>query len=165
MEAEGAVLPIGRPITKAEERELKRLRRKVKNKLSAQDSRRRRKEFMSHLQVENEQLRTKVSSSPLHPVVPNPISPLSLPKKIWLFYLQCFVRVSHHSRSTSCRARRALLPAMPLPCKTRFAGVWAFLPLIHPSLPSELLPPPPPRAQQAQRPIPAPARAWGHVRA
>lgn len=58
--AEGVVLPVGRAITKAEERELKQLRRKIKNKLSAQDSRRRRKEHMSTLEVENQDLRSQV---------------------------------------------------------------------------------------------------------
>lgn len=58
--AEGVVLPVGRAITKAEERELKQLRRKIKNKLSAQDSRRRRKEHMSTLEVENQDLRSQI---------------------------------------------------------------------------------------------------------
>ena len=57
------VLPREGPITKAEERELKRLRRKIKNKISAQDSRRRRKEYMSQLELENEELRGQVCLS------------------------------------------------------------------------------------------------------
>jgi cyclic AMP-responsive element-binding protein 3 len=60
IEAEGVVLPAEGPITKMEERELKRLRRKIKNKLSAQDSRRRRKEYMSLLEEENQALKDQV---------------------------------------------------------------------------------------------------------
>lgn len=60
LEAEGIEVPSDGPLTKAEERELKRLRRKVKNKLSAKDSRRRRKEHMSVLEGENDLLRQKV---------------------------------------------------------------------------------------------------------
>lgn len=62
LEAEGIPVPSNGPLTKAEERELKRLRRKVKNKLSAKDSRRRRKEHMSVLEVENEKLRERIDS-------------------------------------------------------------------------------------------------------
>lgn len=60
MEAEGATLVQDRAITKAEERELKRLRRKIKNKLSAQDSRRKRKEYISQLESENQELKNQV---------------------------------------------------------------------------------------------------------
>lgn len=60
LEAEGVNVPLQGPLSKEQERELKRLRRKIKNKLSAQDSRRRRKEYMSTLEAENQQLQEKV---------------------------------------------------------------------------------------------------------
>ena len=60
MEAEGVVLPSSGPITRIQERELKQLRRKIKNKLSAQDSRRKRKEYVGQIEDENELLKEKV---------------------------------------------------------------------------------------------------------
>ncbi|OQR72346.1 cyclic AMP-responsive element-binding protein 3 protein 2-like, partial [Tropilaelaps mercedesae] len=48
--AEGYPVPTRLPLSKAEERSLKKIRRKIKNKISAQESRRKKKEYMDSLE-------------------------------------------------------------------------------------------------------------------
>uniref|UniRef100_A0A2S2PKH0 Cyclic AMP response element-binding protein A n=1 Tax=Schizaphis graminum TaxID=13262 RepID=A0A2S2PKH0_SCHGA len=48
--AEGYPIPTRLPLTKAEEKSLKKIRRKIKNKISAQESRRKKKEYMDTLE-------------------------------------------------------------------------------------------------------------------
>uniref|UniRef100_A0A8C2JSM1 Cyclic AMP-responsive element-binding protein 3-like protein 2 n=1 Tax=Cyprinus carpio TaxID=7962 RepID=A0A8C2JSM1_CYPCA len=67
--AEGYPVPTKLPLSKAEEKALKKIRRKIKNKISAQESRRKKKEYMDTLEKkvetcsnENNELRRKVET-------------------------------------------------------------------------------------------------------
>merc|ERR1712142_1457707 len=67
--SEGYSIPKKLPLSKAEERSLKKIRRKIKNKISAQESRRKKKEYMDSLerkydlmQSEANQWRSKVET-------------------------------------------------------------------------------------------------------
>ncbi|XP_030748871.1 cyclic AMP response element-binding protein A-like isoform X2 [Sitophilus oryzae] len=59
--AEGYSVPTRLPLTKAEEKSLKKIRRKIKNKISAQESRRKKKEYMDQLEKKVEILVTENS--------------------------------------------------------------------------------------------------------
>ncbi|XP_014665080.1 PREDICTED: cyclic AMP-responsive element-binding protein 3-like protein 2 isoform X2 [Priapulus caudatus] len=66
---EGYPVPIKLPLTKSEEKVLKKIRRKIKNKISAQESRRKKKEYVDALEKmcenfsgENMDLRKKLES-------------------------------------------------------------------------------------------------------
>ena len=48
--SEGYPIPTKLPLTKQEEKNLKKIRRKIKNKISAQESRRKKKEYMETLE-------------------------------------------------------------------------------------------------------------------
>ncbi|XP_042640516.1 cyclic AMP-responsive element-binding protein 3-like protein 4 isoform X2 [Tyto alba] len=70
---EGVTLPGTLPLTQAEERILKKVRRKIRNKQSAQDSRRRKKEYLDGLESRvaacsalNQELRRKVQELEKH---------------------------------------------------------------------------------------------------
>lgn len=72
---EGVSLPSHLPLTKAEERILKKVRRKIRNKQSAQDSRRRKKEYIDGLEsrvaacsAQNQKLQEKVQELERHNV-------------------------------------------------------------------------------------------------
>uniref|UniRef100_A0A8C9DKS7 cAMP responsive element binding protein 3 like 1 n=1 Tax=Prolemur simus TaxID=1328070 RepID=A0A8C9DKS7_PROSS len=87
--AEGYPIPTKLPLTKAEEKALKRVRRKIKNKISAQESRRKKKEYVECLEKkvetftsENNELWKKVETLEnanrwLQPLLAPDLMPLS----------------------------------------------------------------------------------------
>ncbi|XP_055319066.1 cyclic AMP response element-binding protein A isoform X2 [Sitodiplosis mosellana] len=60
--AEGYPIPTRLPLTKSEEKSLKKIRRKIKNKISAQESRRKKKEYMDKLERQVELLVSEKTS-------------------------------------------------------------------------------------------------------
>ncbi|XP_057710672.1 cyclic AMP-responsive element-binding protein 3-like protein 2 [Corythoichthys intestinalis] len=96
--AEGYPVPTKLPLTKAEEKALKKIRRKIKNKISAQESRRKKKEYMDTLEKkvetcsnENNDLRRKVDT-------------LECTNKSLLQQLQALQALLSGKVSKSCRA-------------------------------------------------------------
>merc|ERR1711910_185256 len=59
--SEGYPIPAKLPLTKAEEKSLKKIRRKIKNKISAQESRRKKKEYMDTLEKKMDKLVCEVT--------------------------------------------------------------------------------------------------------
>jgi len=60
IKCKGYPIPTRFPLTKAEERSLKKIRRKIKNKISAQESRRKKKEYVEELEKKVQQLDARV---------------------------------------------------------------------------------------------------------
>lgn len=58
--AEGYAIPQRFPLSKSEERSLKKVRRKIKNKISAQESRRKKKEYLEELERRCEEMECRI---------------------------------------------------------------------------------------------------------
>ncbi|XP_046394244.1 cyclic AMP response element-binding protein A-like isoform X2 [Ischnura elegans] len=101
--AEGYPIPTRLPLTKAEEKSLKKIRRKIKNKISAQESRRKKKEYMDALEKKVENLSNENSEfkKKIESLEGNNASLLSQLQK-----LQALVGGHATSSSTSSRINR-----------------------------------------------------------
>ncbi|XP_076332879.1 cyclic AMP response element-binding protein A-like isoform X2 [Tachypleus tridentatus] len=106
--AEGYPVPQRLPLTKVEERSLKKIRRKIKNKISAQESRRKKKEYVDALEKRVEKLTSENSE------YKTIIDSLENNNKLLLSQVQKLRALAdeHHSRDSRTVAVQACLSEM-----------------------------------------------------